>query len=384
MLPLKLKNYILAFCVICLQSCIKNLTDEELIQTYQESISTNQWEKALSCVQEGLSRNPKDSALYFSTAFCLKNINPTKNYQEIIKNISLYLTYDKVSSRGRLLKYTSHYENKQYAEAIHEVQQIEKYYGISGNTLLMKANAQFLKGDYKNAAFNYEEATMFPFTQEKFEKIYYYKIYAKYFAGNKEGAMWDVSFLENHGLKENVALLNSISHEQLSIDDYNTIPFYANAEAFDKVIRMQVNLEYDQLMNPLYGEKLFFEPKYKNADLKSLDKDLELLNLSGANIVELSNEIKNFKNLKALNLSRNHIKDFDKLFQQLSELPNLEYLELNYSNLKNFPASISKLQQLKGLSVEASNIRKLPKEIGTLLNLGYLSVRNNGRFKDLP
>ncbi|MBA6157197.1 leucine-rich repeat domain-containing protein [Tenacibaculum sp. S7007] len=379
-----MRKYLLIICLICLSSCIKNLTDEELIETYQESINNHKWKKALDCVKEGLIRKPTDTSLYFSQALCLKNINPIKNHQEVLTNINIYLNHYKTSSRGRLLKYINYYENDLFTESIEEVERIEKYYGISAITLLMKANAHFLNKDYKNAAFNYEEATMYPNSIEKFKAIYYYKIYSKYFAGNKEGASWDTAFLENYGLEEDMELMSLISKDQLNIDDYNKIPFYAESENFDKEIRLKINLSYDRLFKPIYTEKLFYEPRKTVKDLKNLDKNLELLNLSSSNISELPDNIKVFKKLKALDLSRNRIKDFDKLFNQLGELPSLEYLELDYSNLKEFPSSISKLQKLKGLSIEASNIRKLPPEIGTLKNLGYLSIRNNGKIKDLP
>jgi len=379
-----MRKYLVFICLITLSSCIKNLTDEELIETYQESISNDKWEKALNCVNEGLRRKSNDTSLYFSRAFCLKKINPIKNHKEILGNVTIFLTHYKTSSRGLLLKYTNLYENGKYEKAVTEVEQIEKYYGISANTLLMKANAQFLNRNYKNAAFNYEESAMYPHPEENFKTIYYYKIYSKYFAGNKDGAMWDVGFLKNYGLSEDIELMESISKEQLIIDHYDNIPFYADAEEFDKQIRMSINLDYDRLFNPLYSEKLFYQPKHIATDLKTLDQNIELLNLSGSNISEFTDDIRKFKNLKAINLSRNSIKDFDKLFHQLSDLPNLEYLNLNYSNLKNFPSSISKLHNLKGLSIEASNIRALPKEISALKNLGYLSLSNNGKIKDLP
>jgi len=379
-----MRIFLLFLCLITLNSCIKDLTEEELIKSYQESISNNKWKKALGYVKEGLRRTPSDTSLYFSKAFCLKNINPIENHLKILENINIFISHNKTSSRGRLLKYTNLYENGKYKESIEEVEQIEKYYGVSVNTLLMKANALFLNKDYKDAAFNYEETTMYPHPKEKFKTIYYYKIYSKYFAGNKEGAMWDTGFLENYGLKEDNDLMNSISKGQLNINDYNEIPFYSDAKEFDKEIRLKINLDYDQLFKPLYSKKLFYKPKHKVTDLKNLDQNLELLNLSSSNIIELSDDIKKFKKLKGLDLSRNRIKDFDKLFNQLSKLPNLEYLELDYSNLKKFPSTISKLQNLKGLSIEASNIRNLPPEIGLLKNLGYLNLRNNGKIKDLP
>ncbi len=377
-----LRFLLLFLCLITMNSCIKNLTDEELIETYQESVSNNKWEKALTCVDEGIKRNPNNTSLYFSKAFCLKNISPIENHREILESINIFIEKNKTSSLGRLLKYTNLYENRKYKEALEEVGQIEKYYGVSVNTLLMKANAMFLNKDYKNASFQYEEASMYPHPKEKFKTIYYYKIYSKYFSGNKEGAMWDTAFLNHHGLKEDKTLMELISNNQLDINDYNKIEFYNEADEFEEQIK--INLEYDRLFNPIYSKRLFYEANNKVDDLKRLDPNIELLNLSYSNAIELPDDIKKFKRLKGINLSKNKIKDFDKLFRQLSELPNLEYLELDYSNLKKFPSSISKLKNLKGLSLEASNIHQLPKEIGRLRNLGYLSIRNNSKIRDLP
>lgn len=382
--PKPMKKYLLLASLILLTSCLKNFSDEELIAIYQEAIERHDWSEALDCVEEGLRRKPTDTALYFSKAFCLSNLDPIAHHPEIITTINTYLDQYETSSRARLLKYVNYYDNKKYPEAIAEAEQIEKFYGISSNTLLMKANAQFLNENYARAALNYEEAAMYPHPKERFKSMYYYKIYAKYFAGNKEGAQWDTAFLEDYGLKKDRELMDLISKEELVIDDYNVIPFYAEADDFDSEIRLKINLEYDRIFRPLYAEKLFYEPRYGAKDLKDLDPNLELLNLNGSNISELPDDIKKFKKLKALELSRNRIRDFDKLFNQLSELPNLEYLELDFSNLKNFPPSIAKLRNLKGLSVEASNIRELPKEIANLSQLGFLSVRNNGRIKDLP
>jgi hypothetical protein len=365
-------------------SCIEQLSDKELIVEYQKAFDNQNWAKALSCVEEGLKRTPTDTALYFSKAYCLTNSDRKLNNAEIIKSLEVYLNHYKRSIRGRLLKYTNHYENKDYPKAILEVNYIEKYYGISANTLLMKANAFFLAKNYKEAAFYYEEVLSFELPVANFKPIYYYKIYAKYFSGNIEGALWDTAFLLDNGLPEDRDLMKLIENKQIDAARFQTIPFVYEAEQFAKDIRIETSLEYDAQYSPFYGRMLFEETHYNISDLKTLNKEIRILNLYDKGITELPDEIKKFKNLKAINLSRNSIRDFDRLFLQLAALDSLEYLVLDYSNLKNFPKSIGKLKQLKGLSVQASNLSALPREIGDLYNLSYLSIRNNGKFLDLP
>ncbi|MEX6627516.1 hypothetical protein [Tenacibaculum salmonis] len=379
-----MRKYLTIICLIILSSCIKNLSDEELKESYIKSIEKNNWNKALNYVEEGLRRKPNDTALYFSRALCLNKINPIENNQKITNNLKVFLNNYKTSSRGRLLKYINHYENKQYNEAINEVELIEKYYGISQQTLLMKANAQFLNKSYEKSSLNYEETLSYPNSSENTKVIYYYKIYSKYFAGNKEGALWDTAFLENYGFNKDDDLMELIVNDKLEINNFNKIPFFAEATEFDKLIRLNINLTYNFLLEPIYEKQFYKVKKHNISDLKYLDKNLEILNLRSGEIVELPDDIKQFRKLKALKISSNKINDFDKLFNQLAQIESLEYLNLDYSNLKNFPKSISKLKNLKGLSIEASNIKELPKEIGSLYNLSFLSVRNNGRLKDLP
>lgn len=379
-----MKKYILIISLIIFNSCISNLSDKELKETYRVSIDKNNWNKALKCVDEGLRRNPKDTLLYFSRALCLSKTNPLENNEKITNNLNIFLSNYETSSRGRLLKYINYYTNRHYNEAINEVEIIEKYFGISPQTLLLKANAHFLNKSYKKSAFNYEEVLSYPISKNKSKIIYYYKIYSKYFAGNKEGASWDTAFLENYGFKKDYDLMNLITNDILNIDNLNKIPFFVDIDQFAEEIRPKVGLNYNFLFNPIYENQLFKSKTYNITDLKFLDKNIKILNLSNSQFTEIPNEIKLFKKLKALKISRNKIKNFDALFNQLAELDSLEYLNLDYSNLKNFPKSISKLKNLKGLSIEASNIKELPKEIGTLFNLSYLSVSNNGKLKQLP
>ena len=311
---MKVRTILFLLFTIVLNSCISNLTDKELVETYQKSITDNDWEKALKCVQEGLKRNSSDTNLYFSRALCLKKLNPIDNHKKILEDVNIFLSKYQIESRGRLLKYTSLYENQYYQEAIQEVKEIERFYGISVNTILMKAYAQFLDGDYKSALFNFEEALMYPHAKEEFKNIYYYKVYSKYFDGNIEGAMWDASFIEKYGFERDTVLLDLMYTQELSIENYNKIPFYSDALEFDQEIRVKLNLKYDRLFRPFHSSYLYNQPYLKLSDLKSLNQNIEYINLSNAEITELPKEIKNFKKLKALNLSRNKIRDFDQLF----------------------------------------------------------------------
>ena len=378
----KIINYLLIY--LLLTSCVRNMSDEELESAYRVNSGNSNWTEALKYVNEGIRRKPSDTALYFSKALCLKHIDPKKNNSEIIQNLNVFLKKYTNSVSGRILKFANHYDNYQYEDAISEIEQLERYYGISARTLELKADARFLGENFKEAVKTYEKLLFFPLPEQKFLDIYYYKIYSKYFAGNKKGALWDVAFLEDYGYEEDKELLKRITNDSLKIEDYNKLPFVTNTQKFTKEITPILGLSYDALFRPVDQLNIYSSPNYTLKDLKTLDKDITILNLNRANISELPDDIKRFKKLRVLSLSRNKIRDFDKLFTQLSELPKLEFLSLDYSNLKKFPGSISKLSQLKGLSIEACNIRELPREIAYLSNLSFLNVGSNGRLKDLP
>ncbi|WP_405378170.1 hypothetical protein [Nonlabens sp. Asnod3-A02] len=376
--------FIICASFLILNSCNKNLSESELIEKYQTALDDEDWVDALKYVNEGLRRKPEDTALHFSKALCLKRQDPIKNSKEITSHLNIYLTSFKTSSAGRLLKYLNYLDNNEFHKAIEEVNKLENIYGISSATLELRANAQFLNKNYPQAAFNYEELLSYNHTSKKFKQFYYYKIYPKYFADNKEGAAWDTAFLPNYGLEENKKLLERIMNSKLDINDYNEIVVNYNFDSFNQEIRTKIGLQYDNLMRPLYGKQLALTKRSNVIELESLNKDIEILNLSFSQVDKIPDAISKFKKLKALSLSKNKIKDFDKLFQQLAQLPQLEFLSINYSNLKEFPPSIKELKNLKGLSIEASNIRALPKEIGQLKNISYLSVSNNSKLQDLP
>ena len=379
-----MKKYITILALLLLTACLKNKSEQELITLYQEASANEEWIKALDCVDEGLRRNPNDTSLFFSKALCLKNINAPLYHNEIDKNLTAYLKQDKTSIRGLMLKYTNYYDIGKYQLAVREIERLERFYGISSKTLALKANAAFLNRDFKNAAFYYEEALYYPHESDQFKLLYYNKIYAKYFGGNQEGALWDTAFLENYGFEPDEQLLDKITNNSLKYEDYNQIPFVIDLNEFEQSLAFTTGIAYDNLYNPAFITQLYRTPNHLETSLNHLSSDIEYLDLSYSNLTKLPKDIGRFKNLRALNLSRNPIKDFASVFELLGQLEKLEFLVLNYTNLKNFPSSIGKLTQLKGLAVEAANIRTLPREIGLLKQLSYLSVRNNGRIKDLP
>lgn len=379
-----LKRILLLSGLLILTSCLKFLNDEELKEKYKQCLDEGNYEKALGCIDEMQERNPTDTTLYFSKAFCLYDLNPIEHHRGVLENLSVFLTYNTSSSQGRLLKYGSHYINGEFAKAISEMEQVERVYGISSMTLWLKANAYFLLEDFKQAEFYYDEVLAYPQSKEFFQAIYKYKVLCKYFAGNKEEATFALMHLEDYGYRKDLQLLSLILNDKLQFADYNEIPFEVGIEEFAEAIRPKMGMEYGSLYKPNHLKQLYTEPKRSLEDLKTLNINTEILNLSYSKIKELPLGINRFQQLKALDLSGNQIKDFDKLFKVLSELPNLEYLALRGSNLKQFPASIELLKSLKGLDIQGSNIRQLPKEIGNLPQLSYLNIKNNGRLKDLP
>ncbi|MGJ8685641.1 MAG: leucine-rich repeat domain-containing protein [Nonlabens sp.] len=370
--------------VLASSSCVENLSDPSLKAACQEAVNNENWTKAIKCVDELLKRNPQDTTLYYSKATYLNQLKNPDSHSEIINNLDIYLAYNHKSIEARLFKYGIHYKSKEHLKALEEIEIIESYYGITNKTLLLKAYSSFLNKDFVKAAFYFEEVAMYPINTFKFKDVYYYKIYSKYFDGNKSGAIWDTAFLPNYGLNENPSLMDQINEGSLIYEDYNEIHFDIDIPEFIEHFKIDIGLPYDRLYRPLYQRYLFQSKKHNLNDLNSVNKEIEILNLSNLNLTALPKETKRFKNLKGINLSGNNFKDLNQLFNDLSEFENLEFVSLNRVNLKNLSSSIKLLKNIKGISMDRCNIKSLPAEISHLKNLSYLSLRGNSRLHDLP
>ncbi|MBL3657399.1 tetratricopeptide repeat protein [Fulvivirga sediminis] len=143
-----MRLHIIVALVLVLSSCLRTLSDKELMEGYQNHSSLGEWEQAYKYVKEGLRRNPNDSSLYFSLALCLNRIDSVGNSEEVLEVLDVYLERYKASILGRLLKHSVLINKGEFEEVIKDVELLEKYYGISSYTLQMKANAYFLNRDW--------------------------------------------------------------------------------------------------------------------------------------------------------------------------------------------------------------------------------------------
>jgi Leucine-rich repeat (LRR) protein len=101
---------------------------------------------------------------------------------------------------------------------------------------------------------------------------------------------------------------------------------------------------------------------------------LEVLSLSGSQLVELPSSLFDIKTLQILELDSNFISHID---ENIGNLINLIDLNLSANELDIVPVNIGQLHRLKLLSLDHNNIKRLPNSIGNLQNLQSLSLENN-------
>lgn len=127
--------------------------------------------------------------------------------------------------------------------------------------------------------------------------------------------------------------------------------------------------------HPLTGKKIryFTEKLLKLPKSIANLKYLEILDLTGNDIVIFTDTFKNLINLKALFLSANNI---DTLPQTLLNMPKLEILDVSDNNIFRFPHWFSALPKLKFLNISRNPIANAPEDEITY-NLGpvvYLGI----------
>lgn len=85
-------------------------------------------------------------------------------------------------------------------------------------------------------------------------------------------------------------------------------------------------------------------------------------------------EVKNLKNLEWVDLHGANVEDF---IQHIGELKNLKSLDLGGCSLTEFPMGILELENLESLNLFGNDIRTIPKEIGNLEKLTSLNTYDN-------
>ena len=142
--------------------------------------------------------------------------------------------------------------------------------------------------------------------------------------------------------------------------------------------------------------------RYAN-NIKDLDNDLQILDLSHGGLQQfpleicnltkliklnlynngldnLPSGIRNLTNLTELNLLNNHL---TKLPPEIWELPNLKKIDLGHNQIDTLSSEIKKLSNLTDLLIYGNRLRKLPPEIGELSNLKTLILFQN-KLDTLP
>lgn len=119
--------------------------------------------------------------------------------------------------------------------------------------------------------------------------------------------------------------------------------------------------------------------------IENIDKicnlnQLSLLNLGRNEIVLLSNEFSNLKNLIELRLFQNNLISIP---ISLCELSKLKILDLSFNKIETLPDEISNLVNLEDFYLFDNEITSIPKEFGKLVNLVELNLSMN-YIKFLP
>ena len=161
------------------------------------------------------------------------------------------------------------------------------------------------------------------------------------------------------------------------------------SEVFELVDLEHLNLSHNQII----------EVSNSIAKLKKLKE----LNLSGNEIINIFDAISQMTNLSNLDLSHNqitHISDhltqlttitvLDLSHNQISavskeifKLKNLEALHLGFNQLRYFPSEINSQDRLHWLNLESNELKALPSSIASLPNLTHLNLRSN-QFNMIP
>jgi Leucine-rich repeat (LRR) protein len=102
--------------------------------------------------------------------------------------------------------------------------------------------------------------------------------------------------------------------------------------------------------------------------------NLQVLNLSDNNILEMPNSISGFAKLEALRLNNNSIKTVPK---NIASLKKLKLLNLGYNKFDIIPIEICQLSNLTELNMSFNLIENIPSEIKNLKKLKELVLSNN-------
>ena len=389
-MSLKLISNLVKFLIFFIfSSCVSNLSDEELNLKFNESFKNEKWEKADNYIDEIIFRNPKNVENYLKRAI-INSYLSERNNQNIIKDLNIYLKKYPNNYPIKVFRIQTNFLNENFTLALREIDELIEIKGKSSFLLTWKGNISFSQKKFSIAEQAYKECLYFSLPKDELQIIYHYWVLSKYFGGNKEGALWDLAFLEQRGLKSNWELLEAIEKDKLNFDDYTN--FMVPESKFSDINKFLNSycsdldiFEDGQLYRSSFLSKFFYLKKTNDLNSIIEKKDsIYALNLENYGLKEIPDILFEFKNLQYLNLSYNRFKNNEQLFEDLSKFPNLIALELHRCYLRYLPDNIKNLNNLQVLSLQFNDFRTLNENLGELISLKYLDIGSNGKLRELP
>ena len=378
--------FFLTFIVI---GCSSSLSDEELKNRYNKALESKNWNAVVELLDEIIEREPNDKNTYYTRALAKSNLE-IPDPKGVAQDLTTYLSFEPNSYQARYVRFQAYSVLGEYDKALEDIDSVIELKGKTAFLLAWKGNCAFAAKKFDVAEKTYEERLRLPGGIEDLKNTYYYWVFSKYFGGNKEGALWDIAFLEDRGLKADYELMRLVEEDKLVFEE---LAQFELAEMSVEQLEDVLN-NYCSSFDIFEGDTYFrsgllnrFAFLEKTEDLDALlDKKEEVyaLNLSYSNFSKLPDILTKFINLQYLNISGTRFKDKEQLFEALSKLPNLRILIANRCNLRQLPDTIEQLQNIEILDIGTNGFRALNENIGALTKLKYLSVRSNSYLKDLP
>ena len=136
-------------------------------------------------------------------------------------------------------------------------------------------------------------------------------------------------------------------------------------------ISLKVNNDIE-LGFSIFGLKALKSAKNKNK--------ISFINLDNCDLLQIPQEIVNFKKLEGLSLSYNNLSNLNFNFNKLE---SLKRLILNDNRVERLPESFFNLNMLEELQISFNRLEYLPESIKNLRRLRILNLFNN-RLRSLP
>ena len=169
---------------------------------------------------------------------------------------------------------------------------------------------------------------------------------------------------------ENISDLNLMSNQV----DFSEITGFKNLEKLNLSDNKISNIEGIENLSKLNKLELNFNEINEIPDNLNKLQSLEILDLTGNKLSEISKGISELKNLKVLNLSINKI---NSIKEPLDKLINLETLVLSENKIEKIDKELYKLKNLKKLDFQRNKINEIPDDLNKLNHLETLVILSN-------